>query len=102
MNVLVLLPVDDAQRSRLEAAAPGARFSYATTANAPASAIEDADVIVGNLPPERLGESWRGTAGAGAYAFTAKATPRAPGPQCEVMTSPVSYHSTSANPSSQA
>lgn len=59
MNVLVLLPVDDAQRARLEAAAPEARFSYATTANAPASAVAGADVIVGNLPPERLGEARR-------------------------------------------
>ena len=57
MNVLVLLPVDDAQRARLEAAAPGARFSYATTSDAPADAVGRADVIVGNLPPERLGEA---------------------------------------------
>lgn len=59
MNVLVLLPVDDAQRARLEAAAPGARFSYATTPDAPADAVAGADVIVGNLPPERLGEAAR-------------------------------------------
>ena len=57
MNVLVLLPVDDAQRARLEAAAPGARFSYATASDAPAGAVAGADVIVGNLPPERLGEA---------------------------------------------
>ena len=54
MNVLVLLPVSAAQRARLEDAAPGATFAYATAADAMDEQVAAAEVIVGNLPPARL------------------------------------------------
>lgn len=54
MNVLVLLPVSAAQRARLEDAAPGATFAYATAADATDEQVAAAEVIVGNLPPARL------------------------------------------------
>lgn len=54
MNVLVLLPVSAAQRARLEDAAPGATFAYATAADATNEQVAAAEVIVGNLPPARL------------------------------------------------
>lgn len=54
MNVLVLLPVSAAQRARLEDAAPGATFAYATAADATDGQVAAAEVIVGNLPPARL------------------------------------------------
>lgn len=54
MNVLVLLPVSAAQRARLENAAPGATFAYATAADATDEQVAAAEVIVGNLPPARL------------------------------------------------
>lgn len=54
MNVLVLLPVSAAQRARLENAAPGATFAYATAADATDEQVAAAEVIVGNPPPARL------------------------------------------------
>ena len=57
MNVLVLIPANEDQRRRLEAAAPGSRFTYATPGDAPTEAVAEADVIVGNLPPRRLPEA---------------------------------------------
>lgn len=59
MNVLVLLPVDEAQRARLEAAAPGARFSYADQRSTTPEQLAEAEVVVGNLAPERLAEAPR-------------------------------------------
>ena len=57
MNVLVLLPVDDAQRERLEAAAPEASFIYADQRAVTPEQVADAEVIVGNLAPARLVEA---------------------------------------------
>ncbi len=57
-NVLVLLDLTEAQRERLEAAAPHARFSYSTRTETPAELLAGADVIVGNpLPAQRLSEA---------------------------------------------
>lgn len=64
-NVLVLLPLSPAQRARLEAGAPDARFVYAADgASGSGLSIDpsvvtseqliEADVIVGNYPPARL------------------------------------------------
>lgn len=54
MNVIVLLPVNDAQRLRLEGAVPDARFAYTTAAEVTDTQLAEADAIVGNLPPARL------------------------------------------------
>ena len=63
LNILVLLPLSDEQRTRLEKGAPGARFTYVAPDDgamlgAPTpEQVAAADVIVGNLAPERLGEA---------------------------------------------
>lgn len=54
MNILVLPPFNEAQRAVIEAAATGASFTYASSAEVTDEAIATADVIVGNLPPARL------------------------------------------------
>ena len=55
MNVLVLPPFNDQQRTVLETGAPDATFVYATTKTATDDQVRAADVIVGNIAPERLG-----------------------------------------------
>ena len=68
MNVLVLLPLSPAQKTRLEAGAPEADFVYAADesgvvdgaglslgTNLTDGQIAAADVIVGNIPRNRLG-----------------------------------------------
>lgn len=67
MNVLVLLPLSNAQRARLKAAAPCAKFVYATDssdtvdgaglslgADVTFEQVAIADVIVGNIPCDKL------------------------------------------------
>lgn len=64
-NVLVILPLNDAQRARLEAGAPSAHYTYvaakpgAMLGEPSAEQVAGADVIVGNVDPKLL-------AGAGA------------------------------------
>lgn len=57
MNILVLLPFNDEQRARIEAAAPDATFAYSTRAGVETELVAQADVIVGNLAPARLREA---------------------------------------------
>lgn len=54
MNILVLPPFNETQRTVIESAAAGASFTYASSAEVMDEAIAAADVIVGNLPPARL------------------------------------------------
>lgn len=54
MNILVQLPLSDAQKARLEAAAPGSRFTYAKPREVTAALVRDADAIVGNVAPRLL------------------------------------------------
>ena len=54
MNVLVLLPFNDAQRAVLEAGAPDADFRYTTKAAVTDEEIEAADAIIGSLAVDRL------------------------------------------------
>ena len=54
MNVLVLLPFNDAQRATLEAGAPGSTFTYTTKADVTDDEIAAADAIIGSLAPNRL------------------------------------------------
>lgn len=58
-NVLVLLPLDEEQRARLEAGAPDARYAYVSKRYITDGQLAEADAIVGNLPPERLGTAVR-------------------------------------------
>lgn len=54
MNVLVLLPLTEAQRATLESGAPDAAYTYATKLDVTDEQIAAAEVIVGNLDPARL------------------------------------------------
>lgn len=54
MNILVLPPFNETQRTVIESAAAGASFTYALSSEVTDEAIAAADVIVGNLPPARL------------------------------------------------
>lgn len=54
MNVLVLLPLTEAQRATLESGAPDAVYTYATKLDVTDEQIAAAEVIVGNLDPARL------------------------------------------------
>lgn len=65
MNVLVVLPLSDAQKKRLEAGLPSATYIYDShtdtgkKVNTPLFGSEyatEADVIVGNISPERLAD----------------------------------------------
>ena len=55
MNVLVLPPVNDGHKARLEAAAPGASFTYSSPADVNEAQVAAADVVFGNVPPALLG-----------------------------------------------
>ncbi|WP_293825892.1 D-2-hydroxyacid dehydrogenase [uncultured Parolsenella sp.] len=63
LDVLVLLPLTDEQRARLEAGAPGARYTYVAPTSsldvgAPsAEQVAEANVIVGNVSPALLGHA---------------------------------------------
>lgn len=57
MNVLVLPPVNDGQKKRLEAAAPGASFTYSSPKSVGAGDVAAADAIFGNVGPELLREA---------------------------------------------
>lgn len=54
MNVLVLLPVQPRHRALLEEAAPGVRIVYASPEDVTDEQVGEAEVIIGNLEPERL------------------------------------------------
>lgn len=54
MNILVYMPVDDAAKARLEAAAPDAAWSYTTPDEINEAQVAAADVFIGNLPVELL------------------------------------------------
>lgn len=57
MNVLVLPPVTDGQKARLEAAAPDAVFTYSSPESVNAAEVAAADVVFGNVSPALLGEA---------------------------------------------
>lgn len=54
MNVLVQLPLSEAQRERLEAAAPRAAFTYVKPRTVTEADVCAADAIVGNVPVSML------------------------------------------------
>lgn len=59
MNILVIPPFNDVQKAVLEAGAPGAAFTYADARDVTDEQVAAADVIVGNLPAERLAQARR-------------------------------------------
>ena len=59
MNILVLVPANEAHKATLEAAAPQASFTYTSPDAATDEEVAAADVIVGNLAADRLGAAAR-------------------------------------------
>lgn len=59
MNILVLPPFTEKQRAVIEAAAPSATFIYTTKDAVTDEELAQADVIVGNIAPKRLGAARR-------------------------------------------
>ena len=59
VKIVVLTPVTEEQRARLEAAAPVADFVYSSHAGVTSEELSDAEVVVGNVPPARLPEAPR-------------------------------------------
>ncbi len=57
MNVLVLPPVNDDQKKRLEAAAPGAVFTYSSPEAVDEGLVAKAEVVFGNVRAELLPEA---------------------------------------------
>ena len=55
MNVLVLPPVNDAQKEMLETAASEASFTYSSPETVDEAQVAHADVVFGNVRPELLG-----------------------------------------------
>ena len=55
MNVLVLPPVNDAQKEILETAASEASFTYSSPETVDEAQVAHADVVFGNVRPELLG-----------------------------------------------
>lgn len=72
-NILVTLPVNEAQRARLDAAAEGCQIAYIQAGQVTVTDIAEADVIVGNVPANLIQKSERlellqlNSAGADAY-----------------------------------
>ena len=56
-NVLVLLPLNDEQKARLEALGPDCRFTYARNNEATAGQIRAANIILGFPDPGKIAES---------------------------------------------
>ena len=56
-KVLVLIPVTDQHRARLQAAAPDAVFEYTSHAAATPEQVREAEIIIGNLPVALLPEA---------------------------------------------
>lgn len=72
-TVLVVIPTEERHKEKLERAGKGCRFVYASPQTATEEMIEAADVIIGNVKPDRLHEPERlqwlqlNSAGADAY-----------------------------------
>lgn len=54
LNVLVVLPVNDIQKSRLEQQGRECIFNYVAKADLTDSMVTDADIIIGNVPPKMI------------------------------------------------
>lgn len=58
-NVLVVLPLEDRHKSKLEAAGEGCTFQYVPQSQASPQQVSQADIIIGNVPPSYIKESQR-------------------------------------------
>ena len=53
-NILVVIPVQDRHKKKLEAAGQGCQFIYSTPKDVTEETIEQADIIIGNVPAAKL------------------------------------------------
>lgn len=54
MNILTVIPFNDEQKIRLETLNVGGKTTYTTPTDAVDAELADAEVIIGNIPPEKL------------------------------------------------
>jgi len=75
-NILVLIPLNEAQKKLLEGKAPAADFIYAKPNTVDADAVRNANIIIGSPPVEYIKESknleWLQLQSAGVNAFVEK------------------------------
>lgn len=75
-TVLVVIPVNENHKEILEAAAPDYRFLYSGIPEVTEEQVQEADIILGNVPPRKIKASGKlcwlqlNSAGADAYAGT--------------------------------
>ncbi|MBQ9593349.1 MAG: hypothetical protein IJR36_05710 [Lachnospiraceae bacterium] len=53
-KILVVMPADEGHRRELEAAVPGAVFTYTSFGEVTENMVHDANVIIGNVKPAWL------------------------------------------------
>ena len=56
-NILVLLPIDERQRKIIECVLPNSNYIYKSKEDINKETVEQAEIIIGNPPPEMLAES---------------------------------------------
>lgn len=72
-KILVVLPVEQRHKNKLEAAAPGCEFLYVPEPEVTAAQVSEAEAVVGNIAPELISGAGKleffqlNTAGAGIY-----------------------------------
>ncbi len=53
-NILVVIPVQERHKAKLESAGAGCRFVYATPKDATETMVAEAEIIIGNVPAEKI------------------------------------------------
>lgn len=56
-NILVVIPVQEKHKLKLETAGKGCRFVYSTPKDVTEAMIADAEIIIGNVPAAKIGAS---------------------------------------------
>ena len=56
-TILVVIPVREEHRELLEEAAPGNRFVYSSIKEVSREQVQEADIILGNVPADKIGAS---------------------------------------------
>lgn len=72
-KILVVTPFLEKHKKLLEQAAPGCEFIYCPASEVTAALMEETDILIGNVPPDRIGSSarlaWVHLASSGADAY---------------------------------
>ena len=56
-TILVVIPVREEHRELLEEAAPGNHFVYSSIREVSREQVQEADIILGNVPADKIGAS---------------------------------------------